>query len=102
MEAKVILSKNQDLTLQEAVNLLRNAARNPTEMVDVRPGGYEVVPAPDAKSVLPVCVHLTCTISAWTDVVSCSTKLPIYPTQCVPSLYPFITDEFPRYWCTRR
>ena len=37
MEAKVISRKNDDLTLQEAVNLLLNAARTPTKMVNFVP-----------------------------------------------------------------
>ena len=46
MEAKVILRKNEDLTLQEAVELLHNAAKNPTEMVSfilpVKPSAGDV------------------------------------------------------------
>ena len=37
MEAKVILRKNKDLTLHEAVSLLQNAARDPMEMVSYVP-----------------------------------------------------------------
>lgn len=33
----MILRKNEDLTLQEAVELLHNAAKNPTEMVSFIP-----------------------------------------------------------------